>query len=281
MTQDIWQPGQRGTRRLVLWRHGQTEWNRVGRAQGHANVSLDDVGRAQARRAAPFLASYEPAFIWSSDLARALETAEHLVALTGQQLVLDKRLREYDVGIREGLTFPEFEAKHPRPYAAFAAGDETGVPGAETTSQVRERMTAVLTDAALAVTDGHTGILVGHGASLRAGLLAFLSVPTELGELLAGMSNCAWAVLESRVPGSVRTGPTGPAGPAASAEGSAGEMGRADAAGPADGGIADAAGPAGDGGHARRGLVDGWQIMDYNAKTLPEPLHLADDPHSR
>ena len=222
---DIWAPGQPGTRRLVLWRHGRTEWNAVGRAQGHANVSLDEVGRAEAVRAAPFLASYEPTFVWSSDLARARETAETLTGLLPSvDLVLDPRLRECDVGMRQGLTFPEFEAKYPEAFASFMSGVEAGVAGAETTEQVCARMVAVLSDAATAVAVGETGVIVGHGASLRTGLLTFLGVPEALGEILAGMANCAWAVLELR------------------------------------------------GGH-------GWQVIDYNAQTLPEPVVLADDPH--
>ncbi|HET7173844.1 MAG TPA: histidine phosphatase family protein [Nocardioidaceae bacterium] len=214
-------------RRIVLWRHGRTEWNLLGRAQGHADVSLDEVGIAQARRAAPFLASYRPALVWSSDLARARQTAEFLVALTGQELVLDKRLREYDVGARQGLTFEEFEAKLPAAYRAFRSGErgEAGeqVPGAESADEVNSRMVAVLTDAAAALEPGETAVLVGHGAALRSGLLTFFGLPSEFSAMLAGMANCAWAVLEQRA-------------------------------------------------------NHGWQIIDYNAQTLPEPIELADEP---
>ncbi len=98
------------------------------------------------------------------------------------------------------------------------------MPGAETTAQVCERMVSVLTEAASAVGVGETGVIVGHGAALRSGLLAFLGVLSTHAEMLAGLANCAWAVLELR------------------------------------------------GGR-------GWQIIDYNARTLPEPVELADDPH--
>lgn len=220
-------PPTRRPRRLVLWRHGRTEWNRLGIAQGHANVPLDEVGVAQAQRAAPFLASYEPAFIWSSDLARAQQTAEHLAALTGQQVVVDPRLREFGVGVRQGMTFEQFQQAFPelfveRPDAADGQVVVRRVPGAEDADVVRKRMVEVLTAATEAVLDGQTGVLVGHGASLRTGLLAFFGVPHELREMIAGMSNCAWAVLEQ---------------------------------------------------HHHRG----WQIIDYNSQTLPEPLELADD----
>jgi glucosyl-3-phosphoglycerate phosphatase len=193
-------------RRLVLWRHGRTEWNDVGRAQGHADVPLDRVGYAQARRAATLLASYEPVFVWSSDLVRARQTADELIALTGHQLVLDKRLREYDVGARQGMTRAEFRAAFPELYTHSIAGDDiVRVPGAEVTEDVRTRMLAVIEDATAALDVGDTGVLVGHGASLRTGLLAFFGIAvggqdaTPAGrrrEMLAGMANCAWSVVE-------------------------------------------------------------------------------------
>lgn len=214
-------------RRLVLVRHGRTEWNKLGKAQGHADVSLDEVGVLQARRAAPLLASYEPALVWSSDLARARETAQEIVALTGQELVLDKRLREYHVGARQGMTNHEFQTSFPEQYAAYAAGDDDArIPGAEVTAEVRERMLEVLGAAADAVRPGETGILVGHGASLRTGIVAFFGVPVEIREMLAGMANGAWTVLEQ---------------------------------------------------HYRYG----WQIVDYNAQNLPDPVSLDDDPLPR
>lgn len=206
----------------MLWRHGRTQWNQLGRAQGHADISLDEIGVAQAARAAQFLAAYEPTFVWSSDLARARETAAELGTVTGQELVLDERLREVDVGAREGLTFEEFRDSMPDLFRRFMAGEPEAVPGAESKAEVAERMLAVLRDAVAALDDGQTGVLVGHGAALRMGTLAFFDLPPSHHELLAGMSNCAWAVLDDRA-------------------------GR------------------------------GWQIVDYNAQTLPAPLELADD----
>ncbi len=211
--------------RLVLWRHGRTEWNRVGRAQGHAEVPLDPVGVAQAERAAAKLAAYRPQFVWSSDLLRARQTADRLVALTGGELVLDKRLREYDVGARQGMTFDEFREASPELHAAYMAGEDVRIPGAEVTSEVCERMVSVLDDAAVAVSPGETGVLVGHGAALRSGLLAWFDAPLRLREMFGGLANCAWTVLEQR-----------------------------------------------------RGR--GWQIVDYNAEHLPEPLPLVDEPHA-
>ena len=90
------------TRRLVLVRHGQTEWNLLGRAQGHADISLDAIGHAQAAAAAPYLAALAPVRLWSSDLARARETAAYVAEAAGLPVETDPRLREYDVGVRSG-----------------------------------------------------------------------------------------------------------------------------------------------------------------------------------
>ena len=65
-------------RRLVLLRHGQTAWNAEKRAQGHADIPLDAVGRRQAEKVAPLIAAYSPSLLVSSDLARARQTAAYL-----------------------------------------------------------------------------------------------------------------------------------------------------------------------------------------------------------
>ncbi|MHA7262447.1 histidine phosphatase family protein [Arthrobacter sp. TMN-37] len=209
--------------RLVLWRHGQTEWNVLEKAQGHADIPLDATGRRQARRAANLLATLKPQFIWSSDLERARHTADELARLTGLETVLDKRLREYDVGIRQGTTFGEFRQQHPDIHRKFFAEENYRVPGAELPSEVNDRMKTVMREAALTLRDGGTGVLVGHGAALRSGLMAFFDAPAHMREMFAGMANCAWTVMEE---------------------------------------------------HADRG----WQIIDYNARTLPATSSmLADD----
>jgi probable phosphoglycerate mutase len=224
-----------GLRRLVLWRHGRTEWNLVGRAQGHADVPLDQVGVAQAERAAELLATYDPAFVWSSDLKRARQTAEALTAVTGHEIVLDLRLREYDVGARQGMNRHEFEQAFPDQYALYLSSHEdVRIAGGELIGEVRARMLSVIEDAATTVGEGETGILVGHGAALRTGILAFFGVEIDgagatpagrRSEMLAGMANCAWTVLEQHP-------------------------------------------------------SFGWQIVDYNAQNLPEPVSLDDSPQA-
>lgn len=180
-------------RTLVVMRHGRTSWNDAGRAQGHADIELDEVGRAQAKAAAAVLALLVPTRIWCSDLARARQTADVLGDVTGLVPEVLPALREYDVGKRTGMTFDEFETAFPDEYAAWLAGDESlTVPGAETTTDVRARLVPAMRSCLDALGRGETGIVVAHGAALRVGVAGLLGWTDEMDETLAGMDNCHW-----------------------------------------------------------------------------------------
>ena len=189
-------------RRLVLIRHGRTSWNAESRAQGHADVELDDVGHAQAAAVAPWIARMRPAALWCSDLARARQTATYLEKETGLTAVLDARLREYDVGERTGLTMPEFAERHPDEYAAWESDRRGTVAGAEETSDVIARMVPAVEEALAAVGPGETVVVVTHGASLKASVLEMLGWPAGQNASLRGLDNCAVAELEQLRPNS-------------------------------------------------------------------------------
>jgi broad specificity phosphatase PhoE len=184
-------------RRLVLLRHGRTEWNDIGRAQGHADVPLDEVGEVQAKEVAPALAALRPVAVWSSDLARAAMTARAVADEAGLEVVLDARLREFAVGSnRTGLTSEEYAAAHPAEHAALMAGDIGSIPGRESDEDVRARFLPALTSYADALGEGETGIVVSHGAALRVVVPAFLGWHGEVAESLGVLSNCGWVQLE-------------------------------------------------------------------------------------
>lgn len=184
-------------RRLVLWRHGRTAWNVEGRAQGTTDVPLDDVGQQQARDAAARLASLRPRFIWSSTLSRASDTAAELASLTGLQVCPDARLQEINTGARQGLTLDELQERFPDAWHAFRAGAEMPrAPGGEIEPEVADRVSAAMHDATAELGPGEVGVLVSHGVSIRVGLCRFLGLPHGHWHLLAGVSNCAWVVVE-------------------------------------------------------------------------------------
>jgi probable phosphoglycerate mutase len=182
--------------RLVLLRHGRTEWNDAGRAQGHFDVPLDSEGEAQAKAVAPVLAAYSPVAIWSSDLSRAAQTAAAVAAEAGLEPVLDSRLREFDVGPnRTGLTDDEYAAAFPDEHAALLAGDLGRVPG-ETGEDVLARFLPALTSYAESLAPGETGIVVSHGAALRTVVPEFLGWGGDPDESLGVLANCGWVELE-------------------------------------------------------------------------------------
>jgi probable phosphoglycerate mutase len=185
------------SRRLVLLRHGRTAWNESGRAQGHADIELDDHGHAQARAAGPHLARLTPAAVWSSDLARARQTAAHVAQACGLPVAYDPRLREFDVGDRQGLTLDEFAERFPDEYSSWVSGEGLlPVKGGEVTEDVERRMAPALRECLASLAHGQTGLVVTHGAAMKVAVAALLDWPQRLTVSLKGVENCAWVTLE-------------------------------------------------------------------------------------
>jgi glucosyl-3-phosphoglycerate phosphatase len=185
-----------GSRTLVLLRHGRTAWNLIDRAQGHTDVELDEVGHEQSRRTAACLAGLRPARLWTSDLARARQTAAYLEEATGLTATADPRLREFDLGVRSGLTRSEYAERFPEQYAAWIAGEPGPlVMGEESAEQVRERVAPALVEAFQALDRGQTGIAVLHGACLKIGLFTLLGWPWASSRTLKVVDNTGWVVV--------------------------------------------------------------------------------------
>lgn len=182
--------------RLVLLRHGRTAWNLIGRAQGHGDVPLDEVGHAQARSVAAVLAGMEPSRLWSSDLTRAVQTAGHLAEACGLAVEEDKRLREFAVGERQGLTWAESVERFPQIAHGVGLGERlAGVPGAESDADVAARIVPAVEECAAALGPGETGIVVTHGASLKLALAGLLGWDSSVARTLGVLANCHWATV--------------------------------------------------------------------------------------
>lgn len=153
------------TTRLLLARHGETDWNRIGRWQGQADPPLNELGRQQAGELAEQLAGDGVRAIYSSDLARASETASVVGERLGLAVVEDAGLREIDVGSWSGLTRAEVQERYPEGFARWLAG-AIGHDG-ETHEQLTDRVVATVERIA-AAHDGETVVLVTHGGAIRA-----------------------------------------------------------------------------------------------------------------
>jgi len=186
-------------RRLLIWRHGRTEWNAVGRMQGQSDVALDETGVRQAHEAAPLLAAEQPDSIVSSDLARARDTAAALAGLTRLPVAVDKRLRETYFGPWQGLTTGEIAERYPDEYARWTSGKGFTVDGAETPAEVAVRMVAAIEDA-LAATDG-TLVVVTHGAAARRAVGGLLGWDDDVVGKLGPLGNCRWTELRHTATG--------------------------------------------------------------------------------
>lgn len=142
---------------ILLARHGETDWNLEGRFQGHADPPLNETGRAQARELAERLRGIEVDVVYSSDLRRALETAEIVAARKELRVTVDPGLREIDVGSWSGLTRAQIE--------------ERFRPGEHHDGETREEHLARILEAVERIARAHPGervLIVSHGGSLRA-----------------------------------------------------------------------------------------------------------------
>ena len=189
-------------RRLVLLRHGRTAWNAVVRAQGHADVELDDLGHEQAALVAPWLAAtFTPSVLWSSDLARARQTAAYVEKETGLDAREDPRLREYSVGERTGMTLREFAERWPEQHAAWREGRHDAVPGAEGRADVAARIVPACRELLTYAAPGETAVAVTHGAALKVATVDLVGWDAAVGDTLRGIDNCAVVVLQEGAPG--------------------------------------------------------------------------------
>jgi broad specificity phosphatase PhoE len=176
---------------LLLARHGETDWNRDGRWQGHTDTTLNERGRAQAGALAAEVAGLSIGAVYSSDLARAAETAEIVAGRLGVPVRMDPRLRELHLGGWEGLTTPEIEERYPTEIARWRSDDGSiAVPGRESYAQMGERVVAALTEIATAHPSDDV-LVVLHGGPIR-GLLAYAAGLTyrEQSRLRGHLANC-------------------------------------------------------------------------------------------
>jgi len=152
--------------RIILIRHGETDWNAEGRIQGHLPVPLNDRGLAQADAVAARLGAVDFSALYSSDLLRARQTADVIARGSGRRTRTDARLREWDLGILSGLMRAVAEDVHPDAFGIMRNRIVTDpVPGGESIQARFERVTAAVEDIA-AAHPGGTVVAVSHGGPL-------------------------------------------------------------------------------------------------------------------
>jgi broad specificity phosphatase PhoE len=175
--------------RLLLVRHGQTEWSRTGRHTGRTDVPLTAEGEEQARALRGWAGGLSPRLVLVSPLQRARRTAE-LAGLNdradgaeGARFVVDGDLQEWDYGGYEGLTTPEIRERTGNQWTVFNDGVVPGDTPGETLAEVAARGRAVLERVRPELEHGDV-VLVGHGHALRVLATCWLDVDPCLGSQL-------------------------------------------------------------------------------------------------
>ena len=182
--------------RIVLWRHGQTDWNLVNRFQGHSDIPLNQTGIEQARRAAPLLFGLRPSKIISSDLIRAKQTAEELANLSKLPIHIDSGLRETNGGKWEGRTGAENRADDYEKFVNWLDGnDEPAGDFGERRSEIALRAITAIENALDQKTE--TLVVVTHGGTARIIIGKMLGLPMTQWASIGGLSNASWSILEN------------------------------------------------------------------------------------
>ncbi|HWO62449.1 MAG TPA: histidine phosphatase family protein [Umezawaea sp.] len=188
--------------RLVLWRHGETDYNATGRWQGHLDSALTETGWNQARFAVPVLTKFAPELVVASDLRRATNTATVFTDAVGIPLRIDERLRETNLGKWQGLTNSEVEAEWPGMIDLWRADPTIAPPDGETRIEVADRAAEVVEDVDREF-DG-TVMLCAHGGLISALTGRLLNLPIDSWGQLGGIGNCHWTVFTRRPDGDGR-----------------------------------------------------------------------------
>ena len=180
---------------IILWRHGQTDWNVANKFQGHTDIPLNAVGEYQVRHAARLVVDMKPTAIISSDLSRARNTAQALSDLNGLPIHIDARLRETNCGKWEGLTGEEIRAIDHENLKEWSLGGDNPAGGTgDRRSEVGARAKAAIEDF-LAGKDNETLIVATHGGTARTVIGMYLELPIPLWSKIGGLSNASWSVL--------------------------------------------------------------------------------------
>jgi broad specificity phosphatase PhoE len=193
--------------RILLWRHGRTTSNAEGRFQGQQDVPMDDVGLVQVKEAAEVLAAMigtTSCRLVSSDLYRAVVTAQSLAVRLGLPVTADPELREVNAGGWEGLLRTEIAATHPEELAAWRAGEDVRVGGGERRSEAGARAERAVRRHA-AELDGGILVVASHGAALRGALTRLLDLDAWAWNVLDGLRNSHWADLRRHGDGWILT----------------------------------------------------------------------------
>ena len=164
--------------KLVLVRHGETDWNKLGKFQGHADIELNERGVAQARETATAVVGWQHSAVYSSPLHRTMQAAQEISHLGGMPVVEVPGFMELGLGDLEGVTGEEMRARWPELYDAWRDDPASVVmPNGESLPQLQERAWNALMELEQAGADDGALIVVSHNFAIRAMVAKILGMP--------------------------------------------------------------------------------------------------------
>jgi len=182
------------TTTILLIRHGQTDYNLARRWQGHLDIPLNDRGRRQAHLLAIRLSKVPIRAVFTSDLARARETAEIVARLHNLDPIANAALRERYAGQFQGLTFEELTNNHAETWRRVRLENATP-PGGESLFQVAQRAVPAFQ----AIIEGYKDqcvAIVSHGGTLNLLIASILGLPLGQPARISLRGNTGLSIIE-------------------------------------------------------------------------------------
>ncbi len=162
---------------ITIVRHGETLWNKLGKAQGFLDSELTELGKKQAELVGIALQNEKVDFIYSSDLGRAVKTAEIISTQLGLEFKTEEDLRERNFGILQGQTFEQFKKLWPEEYNLYKSSDpDYIIPSGESIRQRNERSTKCMFKIVKRHPDSNI-LIVTHGGILDSIIRTVLEIP--------------------------------------------------------------------------------------------------------
>ena len=166
--------------KFILVRHGETEWNKLGRFQGHQDISLNERGVSQAKETAEAAAQWGHCAIYASPLARTMQVAEELARVRPMPVSKEPGLKELSLGDLEGVTGQEMRDGWPLVFAQWRSNPEKiSMPNGESLLQLRERSWQVILDIEQRHSSEDAVVVISHNFAIRSIVGQLLGQPLE------------------------------------------------------------------------------------------------------
>ncbi len=166
--------------RFFLVRHGETEWNKSGRFQGHTDISLNERGLSQAKETAKAAAEWGLCAIYSSPLIRTAQVAEEIAKVTAMPVSKKPGLKELGLGDLEGVTGEEMRNNWPEVFSVWRSNPEkVSMPNGESLFQLRERCWQAILDIEQKHSADDSVVVISHNFAIRSIVGELLGVPLE------------------------------------------------------------------------------------------------------